>query len=45
MVKQEMWRGKRRYTYRDTRRGVYRYDRKTGKETYIWLGDGKKKRR
>jgi len=35
----EMLRGKPRFTFRDTPKGIYRLDRKTGKETYIWLGD------
>lgn len=34
----EMLRGRPRFTYRDTRCGIYRLDRKTGKETYLWGG-------
>jgi len=34
----EMWRGKPRYTFRDTPKGIYRLDRKIGREIYIWLG-------
>ena len=41
----EMWRGKPRLTFRDTGRGMYRLDRKTGKETYIYIGGRGKIRR
>jgi hypothetical protein len=41
----EMLRGRPRFTYRDTLRGMYRLDRKTGKETYIYIGGKGLKRR
>jgi len=41
----EMWRGRPRFAFRDTPRGIYSYDRKTGRQTYTWLGDRKKKHR
>jgi hypothetical protein len=38
----EMWKGKPRFTYKDTRKCIYRRDRKTNKETRFRLDDGRK---
>jgi hypothetical protein len=40
----EMWKGRPRFAYRDTLKGIYRCDRRTGKETYFWMGGGKKRK-